>query len=152
LSAPHAHAQAERETREPTRERARGALARRPFACFAAADFLAFAPGPSGWWPWLAFGVATTVYTLVQPRIGLGVAPHLAGRALTGDTLVLFNGMFVSPWGFGVAVDGLRGAGLPEADAFRAALLGLAGLHAACAVPLLVWARAARPQVPQKVR
>lgn len=113
---------------------------------------IAFASGPSAWWLWLVFGAAATVYTLVQPRVALGFPPHLAGRALTSYNLLLFTWMFVSQWGFGVAVDELRVAGLSEADAFRAALLGLAGLHAACAAPLLVWARVARPQVPQKVR
>lgn len=106
---------------------------------------IAFASGPSSWWLWLAFGAAATVYTLVQPRVGLGFPAHLAGRALTGYNLLLFTWMFATQWGFGVAVDGFRAAGWDEAGAFRAAMLGLAVLHAACAVPLLAWAASPAP-------
>ena len=113
---------------------------------------IATSSGPSAWWWWLAFGAASTVYTLVQPRVGLGFPPHLAGRALTGYNLMLFTWMFATQWGFGVAVDAFRAAGWDEPGAFRAAMLGLAALHAACAVPVLAGAWRAEPQVPQNVR
>lgn len=106
---------------------------------------IAVATGPSAWLWWLALGVASTVYTLVQPRVGMAFPARLAGRALTGYNLLLFAAMFVTQWGFGVAVDAFRAAGWDEAGAFRAAMLGLAALHAACAVPLLLGARRPPP-------
>jgi predicted MFS family arabinose efflux permease len=100
---------------------------------------IAWADGPGAWLWWLAFGAAATVYTLVQPRVGLAFSPHLAGRALTGFNLVIFSWMFASQWGFGLAIDSFKAAGLTEAMAFRAAMASLAALHALCLVAFLRW-------------
>ena len=84
---------------------------------------------PDRWWLWIAFATAATVYTLVQPRVGLAFPPELAGRALTGFNLIIFSWMFLSQWGFGVAIDAIRASGLAEAEAFRRALRGCGGVH-----------------------
>ena len=100
---------------------------------------IAWAGGPSAWWLWLAYAAAATVYTLVQPRVGLAFPPHLAGRALTGFNLVIFSWMFASQWGFGLAIDAFRADGLDEVSAFRAAMVAFATLHAACFVLFVAW-------------
>jgi predicted MFS family arabinose efflux permease len=105
---------------------------------------IAWADGPGAWLWWLAFGAAATVYTLVQPRVGLAFPPHLAGRALTGFNLVIFSWMFASQWGFGLAIDAFRAAGLTEASAFRTAMASLGALHALCLVAFLWWPGARR--------
>jgi sugar phosphate permease len=102
---------------------------------------IALAPGPSAWLVWLGYGTAATVYTLVQPRVGQAFPQHLAGRALTGFNLVIFSWMFLSQWGFGVAIDAGRAAGLAEPQAFRAAMIGLASLHALCLAAFVLWPR-----------
>jgi hypothetical protein len=103
--------------------------------------FIAWAPGPSSWWIWLGYAAAATVYTLVQPRVGQAFPQHLAGRALTGFNLVIFSWMFLSQWGFGVAIDAARASGLSEPQAFRTALVGLAGLHGVCLAAFVLWPR-----------
>lgn len=102
---------------------------------------IALAPGPSSWLIWLGYATAATVYTLVQPRVGQAFPQHLAGRALTGFNLVIFSWMFLSQWGFGVAIDAARTSGLSESQAFRVALSGLACLHALCLVAFVLWPR-----------
>lgn len=96
---------------------------------------------PDRWWLWIAFATAATVYTLVQPRVGLAFPPELAGRALTGFNLIIFSWMFLSQWGFGVAIDLIRASGLAEDQAFRRALLGLAGVHGLCLLVFMAWPR-----------
>jgi nitrate/nitrite transporter NarK len=102
---------------------------------------IAWAHGPSAWWLWVAYAAAATVYTLVQPRVGLAFPSHLAGRALTGFNLVIFSWMFASQWGFGVVIDAFRGGGLDEVAAFRAAMVAFASLHAACLLLFVAWPR-----------
>jgi nitrate/nitrite transporter NarK len=102
---------------------------------------IAWAAGPRAWWIWLGYAAAATTYTLVQPRVGLAFPAHLAGRALTGFNLVIFSWMFVSQWGFGLAIDAFRALGHGEAQAFRAAMASFASLHAACLVLFVAWPR-----------
>ena len=102
---------------------------------------IAWAQGPSAWWLWVAYAAAATVYTLVQPRVGLAFPAHLAGRALTGFNLVIFSWMFASQWGFGVVIDAFRGRGFDEVAAFRAAMVAFASLHAACLLLFVAWPR-----------
>jgi hypothetical protein len=73
--------------------------------------------------------------------VGLAFPPELAGRALTGFNLIIFSWMFLSQWGFGVAIDLIRATGVDEPEAFRKALLGLAALHGVCLVVFVGWPR-----------
>ena len=100
---------------------------------------IARAEGSWAWLLWVGFAASATVYTLVQPRVGLAFPAHLAGRALTGFNLVIFAWMFASQWGFGVAVDAFRAAGRTEPDAFRATMTALAAVHAACLALFVAW-------------
>ena len=68
------------------------------------------------------FCVSSTFVSLAQPAVALVFPPALAGRALSAYNLVIFLGVFVVQWGIGLLIDMFRGAGLAEADAFRAAL------------------------------
>jgi predicted MFS family arabinose efflux permease len=60
--------------------------------------------------------------SLSQPAVGMAFDKELAGRALSGFNLVLFVGIFVVQWGIGLLIDGFRGLGASEVDAFRGAL------------------------------
>ena len=102
---------------------------------------IAWAGGPQAWLLWLGYAAAATTYTLVQPRVGLAFPSQLAGRALTGFNLVIFSWMFVSQWGFGLAIDAFRDMGSDETQAFRAAMTAFATLHAACLAMFVAWPR-----------
>jgi len=102
---------------------------------------IAIVPGASAWWIWLAYAAAATTYTLVQPRVGMAFPKELAGRALTGFNLVIFSWMFLTQWGFGVAIDMVRATGASQADAFRSTMLGMAALHGLCLVFFVAWPR-----------
>jgi len=102
---------------------------------------IAWGAGPHAWWLWLGFAAAATTYTLVQPRVGLAFPSHLAGRALTGFNLVIFSWMFVTQWGFGIAIDAFRAAGFDEPQAFRATMTATAAVHAACLALFVAWPR-----------
>ena len=90
---------------------------------------------------WALWCVACTFVSVSQPAVGAAFAPQQAGRALSAFNLVIFSGVFCVQWGMGLTVDALRGAGLAEADAFRAAFAGL-GLCSALSYGWFLWARA----------
>lgn len=102
---------------------------------------IAWASGPQAGWLWIALAASATVFTLVQPCVGLAFPAHLAGRALTGFNLVIFAWMFASQWGFGVAIDVFRALGRDEVAAFRATMVLFAALHAACLAAFVGWPR-----------
>ena len=62
-----------------------------------------------------------------------------AGFLHVGFNLLIFAWMFVSQWGFGIAIDAYRGAVLDEVGAFGAAMASFAGVHAACLVVFVAW-------------
>jgi predicted MFS family arabinose efflux permease len=95
-------------------------------------------PEPAGAGLWTLWCVSCTFVSLSQPAVGQAFAAQQAGRALSAFNLVIFGGVFCIQWGIGLAIDLLRAAGWPEADAFRAAF---AGFGAACALSYIwfVW-------------
>jgi predicted MFS family arabinose efflux permease len=70
---------------------------------------------------WSLWCVSCTFVSLSQPAVGQAFPPALAGRALSAYNLVIFSGVFCIQWGIGLAIDGLRQAGLSDAGAFRLA-------------------------------
>jgi MFS family permease len=66
--------------------------------------------------------VTSTFVALAQPAVGMAFPSHLAGRALSAYNLVIFAGIFVVQWGFGLLVDAGLGLGLGRATAYQAAL------------------------------
>ena len=71
---------------------------------------------------WAVYCVTSTFVALAQPAVGMAFPAVLAGRALSAYNLVLFLGIFVVQWGFGLLVDAFKGQGLPEAHAYQSAL------------------------------
>ncbi len=71
---------------------------------------------------WALFCVTCTFVSLAQPAVGMEFPAALAGRALSAYNLVIFGGVFTMQWGIGLLIDGFKAAGLPEIDAFRAAM------------------------------
>ena len=71
---------------------------------------------------WAVYCVASTFVALAQPAVGMAFPAALAGRALSAYNLVLFLGIFVVQWGFGLLVDAFKGQGLDEVLAYQSAL------------------------------
>jgi hypothetical protein len=75
------------------------------------------------WMLWLPFAVASTGFIIVQPHVSLTFPPALTGRAYTAFNLLIFVGIFVCQWLFGVTIDAFRALGDDEVAAFRHAML-----------------------------
>ena len=84
--------------------------------------------------PWAMYCVSSTFVALAQPAVGMAFPAVLAGRALSAYNLVLFLGIFVVQWGFGLLVDAFKGQGLMEAQAYQSAL----GVFGVCCVAAYV--------------
>ncbi|UZN50000.1 MFS transporter [Cupriavidus cauae] len=84
---------------------------------------------PAAWLLWPLLAMCASTLSLILSTLSLSFPAAVAGRANTTYNLLVFGGSFLIQWGLGVAIDLFRDAGLPQADAFRAALGGLLGLQ-----------------------
>jgi predicted MFS family arabinose efflux permease len=100
---------------------------------------IALVPAPWAWLLWLPLGVMSTGYTLVQTHVAMSFPPALTGRAFTGFNLLIFSGIFLHQWLFGVSVDLFRAALGDTAAAFRATLLVWVGMQTVAFALLLGW-------------
>jgi hypothetical protein len=75
-----------------------------------------------GWLLWLPFAVVSSGLIVVQPHVCTTFPSALTGRAYTAFNLLIFIGVFLCQWLFGVTVDLFRAAGDAPAAAFRHAL------------------------------
>jgi MFS family permease len=79
---------------------------------------------------WALFCISSSFVALAQPAVGMAFPAALAGRALSAYNLVLFLGVFVVQWGMGLMIDGFKGQGFQEPQAFQCAM----GVFFACCV------------------
>ena len=87
---------------------------------------------------WALFCISSSFVALAQPAVGMAFPAALAGRALSAYNLVLFLGVFVVQWGFGLLIDGAKALGASEVEAFQQAL----GIYlVTCVVSYLIFAR-----------
>ncbi len=84
---------------------------------------------PAAWLLWPLLALCASTLSLILSTLSLSFPAAVAGRANTTYNLLVFGGSFLIQWGLGVAIDLFREAGLPQGDAFRAALGGLLGLQ-----------------------
>lgn len=84
--------------------------------------YIVLAGPDAGALSWALFCITSSFVSLAQPAVGMAFPSHLAGRALSAYNLVLFSGVFVVQWGIGLMVDGFKGLGLLEPQAFQAAM------------------------------
>ena len=97
------------------------------------------------WVIWLPFAVASTGFIIVQPHVSLTFPAALTGRAYTAFNLLIFVGIFVCQWLFGVTIDAFRALGDDEVAAFRHAMLLWVLIQALPFGVLLVWRVPPRP-------
>ena len=71
---------------------------------------------------WAIYCVSCTFISLAHPAVAMALPPALAGRALSAYNLLLFAGVFTVQWGVGLAVDGFKGLGSTEVQAFQFAM------------------------------
>jgi MFS family permease len=84
--------------------------------------YIVLAGADAGALHWALFCITSSFVSLAQPAVGMAFPSHLAGRALSAYNLVLFLGVFVVQWGVGLMIDGFKGMGLLEPQAFQAAM------------------------------
>lgn len=77
---------------------------------------------PAAWMLWPLLALFASTLSLILSTLSLSFPAAIAGRANTSYNLAVFGGGFLLQWGLGVAIDAFRSTGLPQADAFRAAL------------------------------
>lgn len=113
---------------------------------------IVFAQGAGAWVLWLGLALGVTTYTLVQTHVSLTFPSELTGRAFSAFNLVLFVGMFVIQWLFGVMVDGLASLPAigPGPPAFRAALLLWLVVQTAAFALMLAWRVQPSTDVPDR--
>ncbi len=102
---------------------------------------MVFLQGPWAWTLWLLLGLGSTTFMLTQSHVNQNFPPQLAGRAFTAYNLLLFAGMFLGQWLFGVLIDTL--ATFPSIgmgpEAFRAAMLIWVVFEAATLAVMVFW-------------
>lgn len=98
------------------------------------------AEGRWAWLLWLPFAIGVTVFTPAQTHVSLTFRGALTGRAFSAFNMMIFVGIFLSQWLFGVLVDALGAqAGLDPVGAFRVALGAWVGLQAMALAVMLLW-------------
>lgn len=98
------------------------------------------ADGSWAWLAWLPFAVGVTVFTPVQTHVSLTFRGALTGRAFSAFNMMIFVGIFLTQWLFGVLVDALGARlGLEQALAFRVALGGWIALQVLAFALMIGW-------------
>ena len=105
-----------------------------PSSLIVLATIVALGP-QAGAGAWALFCVCSTFVSLSLPALAMTFPQALAGRALSAYNLVIFLGVFVVPWGIGLAIDGFMGAGLDTVAAYRAGM----ALFLACNGAAYAW-------------
>ena len=114
------------------------------------ATSMVFMHGPWAWTLWLLLGLGSTTFMLTQTDVNQNFPQHLAGRAFTAYNLLLFAGMFLVQWLFGVLIDALRVLASVShvSEAFRGAMMVWVVFEAATLAVMVFW-RVPRTYVPE---
>src|SRR5690606_33874758 len=75
---------------------------------------------------WIVYAVVATIYVPAQSYVCLSFPEALTGRAFTAFNLLIFVGVFVVQWLFGVIVDLASAGHVADAQGFRRALFAWA--------------------------
>ena len=67
------------------------------------------------------FILSSIFLSVTQPAVGLSFASHLAGKALTSFSLLIFLGTFIMQWVMGLVIDLVKTFGYTEIIGFKAA-------------------------------
>jgi predicted MFS family arabinose efflux permease len=97
---------------------------------------ITFGVDAAGWWHWIVLGLFGQVSAIVYPTLSRHFGPAYAGRAGTGNTLLVFAGIFALQFGMGAIIDlwPRDATGAYPAQAYQAAFGAvLAGLVASVA-------------------
>ena len=94
---------------------------------------------PWAWALWLGVGLASSLFTSVQPHVAMAFPKALTGRAYTAMNLLVFAGIFANQWVFGVLVDVFRQRGATSADAFGSTMFCWQAVQVLALLVLLFW-------------
>jgi MFS family permease len=109
---------------------------------------IALVDGNWGWWLWLPFAVFSSGYIVLQPHVCTTFPAALTGRAYTAFNLMIFSGIFICQWLFGVTIDLYRSFGFDEIIAFRHTLLTWVVIQALPFALMILWRVAPRASQP----
>ena len=107
--------------------------------------WIGLADAALAWVLWLPFAVLSTGYIVLQPHVCTTFPPALTGRAYTAFNLMIFGGIFICQWLFGVTIDIFRAVGFNEIDAFRGAMLAWVAIQAMPFLLMTLWRVPPRP-------
>jgi MFS family permease len=113
---------------------------------------IALQASSTAWVWWLVLAAASVPLTMVQTHVSTTFDLQYTGRAYTAYNLLLFAGIFVEQWLFGVMIDVFKRGGTGGPEAFRLAMLWFVAAQVAALVAFVVWTRLEKPSaVLQKV-
>jgi hypothetical protein len=91
------------------------------------------------WGLWLVLAIVSTFYTTVQTHVSLSFPAAVTGRAYTAYNLLIFSGMFLAQWLFGVVIDLYKAVGADTPHAFRYTLATWAAMQLLALVTFVIW-------------
>jgi predicted MFS family arabinose efflux permease len=102
---------------------------------------ISLASGPWAWLLWLPLAIGSTTFMITQSHLSLTFPPELTGRAFSASNLMMFVGMFLTQWLFGVVIDLIAGIAAigPGAPAYRAAMAVWVALQVLAYLLMIGW-------------
>ncbi len=79
-------------------------------------------PQSTGSWTWVLFTLSCSCVALSQAAVGVAFPAEIAGRALSAFNLVIFTGVFVFQWSFGVSIDFWTQLGLSVTQSYQVSM------------------------------
>lgn len=101
-------------------------------------------PLASLWWLFIVMGLGGAAFNTVQPYVAHAFPINLSGRVLTAYNLMIFGGLFLVQWAFGIVVDIFIADGFEQAQAFRFTMFSWACVQALSLTVFWFW----RPPPP----
>lgn len=88
---------------------------------------------------WVLMALVQVPFTLIQAYVGMSFPENVAGRAYAGYNLLVFTGVFLAQWLFGVASDFFQSQGLTVQDALRRAMGSWTVIEALALLAFVLW-------------
>jgi predicted MFS family arabinose efflux permease len=101
------------------------------------------------WWLWMAYMFIVGVNNLALTHVSLNYPASIAGRVSSAYNFLIFVGAFLVQWGTGAVIDWFANSyGLPNQEAYRAALWCLVALQAVSWLCFVLWRAQPRRVTP----
>lgn len=88
---------------------------------------------------WVLMALVSVPFTLIQPHVCLSFSQTLTGRAYAAYNLLIFVGVFLAQWLFGVVADLFKLKGLSSGQSLRMAMAVWASLELLSVLIFIFW-------------